>query len=69
MDSSFVIVFLIVRSGEQVSEHEGGESVVCIMTGGFEPGLPIEWNGVSFDCYYFTLALSYDVLVLEYFWM
>lgn len=45
IESSFEIVFLIVRSGLHVSEqHEGGESVVCIMTGGFEFML---WKGTS----------------------
>jgi hypothetical protein len=40
------MVFLMVRSGLHVSEqHEGGESVVCIMTGGFEF---ILWKGTSF---------------------
>ena len=44
--SSLVMVFLIVRSGLHVSEqHEGGESVVYIMTGGLEF---ILWKGASF---------------------
>jgi hypothetical protein len=31
-----VSFFSVVRSGEQVRLHEGGESVLCIIIGGFE---------------------------------
>lgn len=38
---------LIVRSGEQVRLHEGGESVLWNITGGFVEGLFMDRKGAS----------------------
>jgi len=50
-----------VRSGEHVRLHEGGESVLWDINGGFEEGLFIDWKGAS-NCLPLELICFWEFL-------
>lgn len=51
--------FFIVRSGEQVRLHEGGDSVLCNTTGGFEDWLLSERKGAVEQSYFCFPGLEF----------